>query len=175
MRLLPLDDVRWSTYRDAYRTVYSPLGLIEGLLRDGATPTFWETVWADLHHQGDVGEASYALVPYLVHWQSLQPHLSEQVFHYCVTVALAQPENENPPIPQELQLSFELAIRQLPVLGNSLIRRGCPEEEVMGVAAATAIAVGHIVLARAYLELDRQGSLAYLNDLNGYEPTEHDV
>jgi hypothetical protein len=175
MRLLPLDDPRWSNYRGGYRTVFNPVVLIHGLLRDGATPAFWDEVWTELHHQGDVGEASYALVPYLVHWQSSQSKLSEQLFQYCVTVDLAQSEKGNPAIPPELEFSYALAIRELPALGYSLIRRGCPEEEVMGIAAATAIATGHRLLARAYLEFNKQGATTYLHGLYGYEPTQHDV
>jgi hypothetical protein len=28
----------------------------------------WNILWDDLHHQGDVGEASYAVVPYLAEY-----------------------------------------------------------------------------------------------------------
>ena len=35
------------------------------LQRAGISGQFWEVVWDELHHQGDVGEATYALIPYL--------------------------------------------------------------------------------------------------------------
>jgi hypothetical protein len=131
-------------------------------------------VWEELHHQGDVGEASYALVPYLVEYQSRRRELDEQVFHYCVVVDLAQPENKNPPIPPELEFSYAMAIRKLPVIGAELLRRGCPEAVVMGVAAATALAAGHRVLARAYIDFGRPDALEYLRNLNGFEPGQGD-
>jgi hypothetical protein len=40
----------------------------------------------------------------------------------------------------------------------------------MGVAAVTALAAGHRVLARALLELGRDDALEYLRNLNGFEP-----
>jgi len=45
---------------------------------------------------------------------------------------------------------------------------------VKGIAASTALAAGHRVLARAYLELGRVDALKYLRELNGFEPDEHD-
>src|SRR5262245_45529149 len=118
MKLLPLDDPRWTSYRGGYNGIpYNVVPLIEELMRAGTSEKFWETVWDELHHQGDVGEASYALVPYLVHQQSLQRELDEQVFQYCVVVDLAQPENNNPPVPPELEFSYALALRELPALG----------------------------------------------------------
>lgn len=171
MDLLPLDDPRWATYRGGYnRAPYDVVPLIRRLHREGTSDLFWELVWVELHHQGDVGEASYALVPYLVEYQSRQRELDEQVFHYCVVVELAQPENKNPPIPPEFEFSYAMAIRKLPVIGAELLRRGCQEAVVMGVAAATALAAGHRVLARAYMDFGRCDALEYLRNLNGFEP-----
>lgn len=171
MDLLPLDDPRWATYRGGYnRCPYDVVPLINELQQNGTSRQFWELVWAELHHQGDVGEASYALVPYLVEHQSRQRELDEQLFHYCVVVDLARPENNNPAIPPELEFSYAKAIRRLPVIGVELLRQGCPEHIVMGVAAATALSTGHRVLARAYIEFGRQDALQYLRTLNGFEP-----
>jgi hypothetical protein len=116
-----------------------------------------------------VGEASYALVPYLVEYQSTQRELDEQLFQYCVVVDLAQAENDNPSIPQELEFSYATALRKLPAVGTDLLRRGCGEGVVMGVAAVTALAAGHRVLARAYIEFGRDDALEYLHNLHGFE------
>lgn len=102
-----------------------------------------------------MGEATYALVPYLVDHQSGQREIDEQVFHFCAIVELACPENDNPPVPPELGHSYAMAVDSLPVTGANLVKRGCPEVVVMGVAAATALAAGHRVLARAYLDFGR--------------------
>lgn len=127
-------------------------------------------MWDDLHHQGDVGEASYAIIPYLVEHQSHQRELDEQLYPYCAVVDLAQPENGNPPVPPEIELAYAQALRRLPVIGAELLRRGCSEATVMGVAATTALAAGHRTLARAYLEFGREDALEYLRNLNGFAP-----
>ena len=175
VNLLPLDDPRWATYRGGYdRATFDAVPLIQKLLAHGATEDFWELVWDELHHQGDVGEASYAIVPYLVEYQSRQVELDEQLYHYSVVVDLARLENGNPPIPPEIELAYADALRRLPRIGAELMRRGCSEAAVMGVAATTALAAGHRTLARAYLEFGREDALDYLRNLNGFEPGPND-
>jgi hypothetical protein len=176
MNLLPLDDPRWTTYRGAYnRGPCNVVGLIQRLLRDGTSEGLWKTVWDELHHQGDVGEASYAFVPYLAQYQDTHRELDPQIFYFCVVVDLAQPENGNPPIPQELELSYAMALRALPVLGAEKLRRGCAEHVVMGVAAATALAAGQRLLARAYLDFSRKEAVSFLEAFDGFKPGPHDV
>jgi hypothetical protein len=131
--LLPLDDPRWKSYTDGYRSDSDEaISLIQELQTAGTSDEFWERVWNSLHHQGDVGEASYAFVTYLVDYQSKQSRLDERIFHFCVVVDLQQPENGNPPVPPELEFSYALALRALPLIGAQLLRRGDPEECVHG-------------------------------------------
>ena len=174
MNLLPLDDPRWTTYHGGYRHLYDAAPLMRQLLDSGASDPFWETIWSELHHQGDVGEASYAVVPYLVHYQAQRRDLDQQVFHFACIVDLAQPEKDNPRIPPELELPYAMALRQLPVIGTEKMCRGCDETLVMGISASAALAAGHRVLARAYLELGRVDALSYLRELSGFESSEHD-
>jgi len=173
--LLPLDDPRWENYTDGYRSDSDEaISLIQELQTAGTSDDFWERVWDSLHHQGDVGEASYAFVTYLVDYQSKQKRLDERIFHFCVVVDLQQPDNGNPPVPPELELSYARALRALPVIGAELLRRGDSEECVMGVAAAIALEAGHRTLARAYLELTRDDAVSYLHELNGFQPGAND-
>lgn len=141
-----LDFQCWATYRGGYRTPCDIVPLIQRLQTRGTSEELWKVAWEELHHQGDVGEATYALVPYLVDHQSRQREIDEQVFHFSATVELARPENDNPPVPQELGHSYAMALDRLPVIGADLVKRGCPEPVVMAVAATTALAAGHRVL-----------------------------
>jgi hypothetical protein len=174
IELFPLNDLRWAAYRGGYKVPYDVAPLVQRLQTEGTSKKFWEVAWQELHHQGDVGEATYAMVPYLVDYQSRQRSIDEQVFHFCVVVELARPENENPPVPQELGPSYATALDRLPIIGVELMQRGCLEAEVMGVAAAIALVAGHRVLARAYLDFGRSEALDYLRELNGFEPTAND-
>jgi hypothetical protein len=55
---------------DVIATAYHAVPIIRRLQSEGATDEFWQHVWAELYHQGDVGEATYALVPY---WLTTNP------------------------------------------------------------------------------------------------------
>jgi len=89
-------------------------------------------------------------------YQSRQRELDAQLFHFCVVIDLAQSENGNPSVLPEIELTYAMALRKLPVVGTDLLRRGCDEAFVMGVAAATALAAGHRALARAYFDFEHK-------------------
>lgn len=49
-----------------YRTVFNPRHLLHNLESNVQVKEAWHELWGELHHQGDVGDASYAAVPQLV-------------------------------------------------------------------------------------------------------------
>ena len=62
--MLALDDPRWSDLTGGYQTPYDPRPALRAL-EQGETDA-WPELWDGLHHQGDVGTASYAAVPHLI-------------------------------------------------------------------------------------------------------------
>src|ERR1700733_11200764 len=64
--MLGLDDNRWSNLTGGYRTAFDPRPLLARLETEHDTAAVWHELWEELHHQGDLGEASYASVPHLV-------------------------------------------------------------------------------------------------------------
>ena len=176
MELLPLDDSRWSEYRDAYRR--APCDAVEWIreLQDkGTSDEYWKKIWNELHHQGDVGEASYAIVPYFVEYQSNQKYVDEQLFHFAVVVDLAQSEDHNPPIPKELEFSYAVSMRRLPVLGAERLRRGDSTAAVMGVVASIALEAGQKILAHAYLDFGCAEAKKFMYEYDGFIPNEDDT
>ncbi len=60
MTLLPLDDSRWNEDRGGYgRVAIDVVPFLRKLQSVEVTEEDWNILWDDLHHQGDVGEASY--------------------------------------------------------------------------------------------------------------------
>jgi hypothetical protein len=64
--MLALDDPRWNTLQGGYRMPFDPRPLIRKLQDNQDAQATWEELWDELHHQGDVGDASYTAVPLLV-------------------------------------------------------------------------------------------------------------
>ena len=58
MPLPPFDDPCWSRYTGGYiRQLFDVRPLIARFQGVGVDDALWELVWAELYHQGDVGEA----------------------------------------------------------------------------------------------------------------------
>ena len=65
-RMLSFDDERWKHLMGGYKTPFDPRPSLRKLENQQDTASAWEELWEELHHQGDVGDASYAAVPELV-------------------------------------------------------------------------------------------------------------
>ena len=55
VRMLSLDDNRWSNLTGGYRIKCDPWPLLARLESDGNKETAWHELWEELHRQGDVG------------------------------------------------------------------------------------------------------------------------
>ena len=56
------DEDLWSNLTGGYRTPFDPRPLLAELEIGQDPHTTWDKLWEELHHQGDVGDASYAAV-----------------------------------------------------------------------------------------------------------------
>lgn len=56
--MISLYDARWLDLTGGYRMSFDPRPLIKRLETDTDTTGVWQELWNELHHQGDVGEAS---------------------------------------------------------------------------------------------------------------------
>jgi hypothetical protein len=154
MELLPVDDPRWTEYRGGYNRAV-PANIVPFLqaLRSGSVPeNAWEILWDDLHHQGDVGEASYAVVPYLVEYARIAKVIPWHVFGFTAVVELERSENKNPPVPPEIEFSYSAAIRDLPRIGFDRMS-AWGEDAFEPFMACLALSLGKRAHARAYLDL----------------------
>ncbi len=60
--MLSFDDERWQGLPGGYRTRFDPRPLLMKLESNTDEQSTWQALWEELHHQGDVGEASYAAI-----------------------------------------------------------------------------------------------------------------
>jgi hypothetical protein len=60
---LDFDHERPSRLLDGYRIPYDPRRALHALEAGGDVAAAWGELWNDLHHQGDIGEGSFAAVP----------------------------------------------------------------------------------------------------------------
>lgn len=119
--MLDLDDERWTHMDGGYRMRLDPRPLIARLESDTDTASVWNELWDELHHQGDVGEASFAAIPHLVRICQSRGDLDWNVFALTAIIELARTQGNNPDVPQWLSESYFRAIRELAETGSRQI------------------------------------------------------
>jgi hypothetical protein len=154
MTLLPLNDPRWAAYRGGYNRAAATnvVPFLTRLASGAVSDDDWSILWDDLHHQGDIGEASYAVVPYLVEYARTARVIPWHVFGFTAVVELERTENRNPPVPAEIESSYRAAIKELPRTGFERVD-AWGENAFEPFMACLALSLGRRLHARAYLDL----------------------
>jgi hypothetical protein len=106
--MLALNDTRWLTLKGGYRLPYDAS---EPLRRLESGENVWDELWDNLHHQGDVDEASYAAVPQLVRIAAEAPSRNWNVYALVALIEIERHRVSNPQVPPWLVSDYELAWR----------------------------------------------------------------
>jgi hypothetical protein len=149
---MQLDDPRWANLKGGYNLPYDPRPALQKLQSNTDTPTAWHELWEELHHQGDVGEASYATVPELVRIHRVRHHLDWNLYALVATIELARDDRRNPPLPGWLEAEYSQALAELAKIGISQLNSAKDNESVRAILAIVAIAKGLRVAGRMVLE-----------------------
>ena len=144
--MLPLDDARWTQMFGGYRAPFDPRPLFRRLEKDATAKPAWDTLWNELHHQGDVGEASYAAIPHLVNIYRSHGGLDWNTYAIACTIELAREVAGNPPLPEWLAAGYRHAIDELARTALIQLPEAADQETVRSMLALVAIWKG----ARTY-------------------------
>ena len=142
VRMLSLDDNRWNNLTGGYRMKCDPRPLLAQLESEQTRETAWQELWEELHHQGDVGEASYASVPHLVRIHRTDGTVDWNTYAIIAIIELARGKGKNPEVPTWLEEDYRRAIRELAEIGAVEIWRTEDPEAVRAILSIVAIAKG---------------------------------
>jgi hypothetical protein len=162
--MLSLDDPIWKELRGGYKISYDASEPLRRLERGEDT---WEQLWEELHHQGSLGEASYAAVPQLVR---IATKLSRRDWHFYGLLALIEFERHrpsNPSVPDWLEPDYHRAwvevleialvdLRSTDVSGDS--------DTVREILAVVALAKNCLALGAMLSILDEMEVTEYLEN-----------
>jgi len=137
-----LEDKRWTKLLGGYGLPFDPRPLLSRLETERDTASVWNELWNELHHQGDVGEASFAAVPHLVRIHRMRGMADWNTYAIGAIIELARNQGKNPDVPKWLKGDYFRAIRELAEIGATEIFRTGDADEVRAILSIMAIEKG---------------------------------
>jgi hypothetical protein len=135
-----LDESVWANLTGGYRMPLDPRPLVARLDTDQNTESAWQELWEELHHQGDVGDASYAAVPLLVDMYRKKRLVDWNTYALIAIIDLARTETKNPPLPDWLATQYHQAIKELAGLGVEDILKTDDADTIRAILSVIALA-----------------------------------
>ncbi len=149
--MLSLDDPKWQQLHGAYRAPYDASRALRAL-RDGKD--VWEQLWSELHHQGDIGEASYAAVPHLVAIARTAVSRDWNFYSLLAIIEVGRHRIDNPPLPLWLRESYEAAWRDAFDLAVTELSSTPDAMTMQAILSVLALAKGHLKVGALLVDLD---------------------
>jgi hypothetical protein len=150
--MLSLDDKCWQNLEGGYRTKFDPRPALSDLETNKNTQGAWHELWGGLHHQGDVGVASYATVPHLVRIYRKRRAIDWNTYAIVAVIELARDNLKNPEVPKWLEDDYFQAIRDLAEVGAAEVLETKNPEETRAILSILAISAGARTHAKFLIE-----------------------
>ena len=148
------NDHRWTELRGGYKERYDPRASIGRLAANNQVDTTWEELWNELHHQGDVGDASYAAIILLADaFQSRLP-TDWNLFALAATIEVERHRRTNPLIPDWLSDDYRCAWEQLVEMALTSLRLSRDTLLVQSALAVVALGRNAVKLGALIIDLD---------------------
>jgi len=121
---------------------FDPRPLLRRLETEHDTARVWQELWEELHHQGDVGDASFAAVPFLVRIYQERGVIDRNVYAIITIIELARAEGKNPDVPEWIAEDYFQAIRKLAEIGTKEVMRAEAADDVGAILSVVATEKG---------------------------------
>jgi hypothetical protein len=113
---MTLENPIWATLEGGYKIPYDasiPLLQLRVAHDEAATNLIFNELWDNLHHQGDVGLASYYAIPHLVDSCISTNSFDWNYVGLCLVIEHCRLSNNNPNLPDNLQEDYFNALNRL--------------------------------------------------------------
>lgn len=139
-------DERWAGLQGGYRRPYDVRPALHRFAAGDSA--VWDELWEELHHQGDIGEASYAAVPEIVRAYAARSEPDWNVYALAATIEEARHAGNNPALPAWLADDYIRAWKDLETRALADLPAANDDELVSSILAVLALAKGKRTLAR---------------------------
>ena len=154
---IELDDNIWASLEGGYRTSYDasiPLKRLEASSSSAQMQPVFEELWEELHHQGDVGIASYLAVPQLARIAKEKDVFDWNILGLCAVIEQQRHLAANPQLPKEFSEYYDNGLNELKSFILSKIGKPLDSETFRIACSTLATVSGEIKLGKAILELE---------------------
>jgi hypothetical protein len=158
---MDFSDERWANLCGGYRLPYDPRPALRAIEANYGAEAAWVELWNELHHQGDVGEASYASIPIIARFVIGGGNLDWNPYALAATIEEARQNDRNPSMPDWLAGDYAKAWRDLFQAGLTVLPAAETETLIGSVMAVLATFKRQPKLARmaALTEAERSEML----------------
>jgi hypothetical protein len=155
---MDLQDKAWKKVNGGRKTLYDasvPLQRMEQTNDPAQVAKIWQELWDNLHHQGNVGIASYLALPQLVRIAKEKKMIDWNIFGLCSLIEQQRHERDNPDLPAVFQQYYQEGLTELSKLALESLKTD-QEDDTMFVTALAVIATssGRTRLGKAILQLE---------------------
>lgn len=155
--MIQLNDTRWKELEGGYRMQYDasvPLRRLEQASTSEGIDAIFSELWNELHHQGDVGLASYFSVPHLIRIAKEKELFNFNVFGLVATIEIER-HRDNPPLPKEFEAEYIQTLREgIPELVEMGLGKEWDLTLASTVLSALAVSKGHITMGNAISKME---------------------
>ena len=159
--MIQLNDPKWKELEGGYRAPYDAsiaLRRLESADSSEEVDDVLAELWDELHHQGDVGLASYFAVPHLVRIAREKGIVNSSLLG-LITVIEVQRHKENPQIPKEHQEDYLNSLKAIPELIENSNNKDWDLAFTAAALSALAASKGQLKVAQAVLNFDDEDVL----------------
>jgi hypothetical protein len=153
--------------KGGYKVPYNPVSALRKLETGINQDEAWKELWNELHHQGDVGEASYAAVPHLARIQKEKQSLNWNLYALASVIEMQRHAKKNPPLPDWLQADYASARQELTMLAIEDLKRANDPITVRALRACIAFGKGELTMGTMILEFGEDERIEILDQYWG--------
>ncbi len=141
--MISLDDPKWKELHGGYRIPYDASNALKRLEQG---EDVWDELWENLHHQGDIGEASYAAVPHLVRIARGLQNRDWNPYSLVSTIEIERHRKSNPPLPSWLEDDYRTAWKDVLQMALNDLSQADDPLKVRSILGAVALSKGQLKL-----------------------------
>ncbi|RYD73410.1 MAG: hypothetical protein EOP53_20165 [Sphingobacteriales bacterium] len=152
-----LTDETWKKHEGGYRKLYDPsipLRKLEKATNPRAIQKIFSELWNELHHQGDVGVASYLALPQLIRICKSKEIFDYNLLALCSVIEQQRHLGANPNLPIEFKEYYLQGLLELQTFVIANIEKELANSVYTVALATLATCSGRIKLGKAIMELE---------------------